>query len=269
MCERPARGLRGPARCEEHFSAKRRIPDCVECGANRTDDAPRRRAPGLCVDCASTCRVCGGPRSQLAAGRNRLCDEHLRETQRKARKRKPCRFCGAESDGKNGWAMCADCRACCRRCGAKSSDGRCRICKADYNRKRYRVQMGIPLDARSGGECEECGSDFGPAENHRTVTVIRRYCSDACRNRAKCRRRRVARAGGLVEKYAAADVFRRDGWQCRICSKSVPREARWPDSMSATIDHIFPVSLGGADILSNVQTAHLSCNIRKGNRVGV
>jgi hypothetical protein len=222
MCKSPARSLRGPARCDEHFFGKRRIPACVECGASRTDDQPRRRSPGLCVNCASSCRVCGGPRSQLARGRNRLCDDHLREAHRKARKckaRKACQLCGAESDGKNGLAMCADCRSICRNCGAKSMNGRCRMCHAEGQRQRYRVQNGLPLAIRLVGECEECGSEFGPADNHRTVTIIRRYCSTPCRDRAHCRRRRALRKKVRVERYAAAEVFARDGWVCSCVTR--------------------------------------------------
>jgi 5-methylcytosine-specific restriction endonuclease McrA len=35
--------------------------------------------------------------------------------------------------------------------------------------------------------------------------------------------------------------------------------------MAATIDHIVPVSRGGSDDPSNLQTAHMVCNSAKGD----
>lgn len=49
-------------------------------------------------------------------------------------------------------------------------------------------------------------------------------------------------------------VFARDGGQCLRCSS---RER-------LTVDHIYPVSLGGDDELNNLQTLCHSCNCKKG-----
>jgi len=38
--------------------------------------------------------------------------------------------------------------------------------------------------------------------------------------------------------------------------------------MSASLDHIFPLSLGGDHVRENVHAAHLRCNISKNNRGG-
>lgn len=56
-------------------------------------------------------------------------------------------------------------------------------------------------------------------------------------------------------KYQA-EVFARDGFRCRYCS-SVE---------NLTLDHIFPLSRGGNNDLSNLATACNSCNSSKGNR---
>lgn len=48
---------------------------------------------------------------------------------------------------------------------------------------------------------------------------------------------------------------------CALCNQPyAPGDRR-------SLDHIVPLSLGGADTRSNVQSAHFSCNTRKGNRV--
>lgn len=53
-------------------------------------------------------------------------------------------------------------------------------------------------------------------------------------------------------------VFDRDRRTCQHCGSSA----------RLTVDHIIPVSKGGADDMDNLQTLCLSCNARKGARVG-
>lgn len=55
---------------------------------------------------------------------------------------------------------------------------------------------------------------------------------------------------------------------CVVCAKKVKPELRWPHRMSASLDHIVPISKGGAHIKSNVRCAHLSCNSKKHNGPG-
>ena len=64
----------------------------------------------------------------------------------------------------------------------------------------------------------------------------------------------------------SAEVYERDRWVCGICLERVDRRLIWPDPMSPSLDHIVPLSRGGAHQLANVQCAHLSCNVRKGAR---
>lgn len=64
------------------------------------------------------------------------------------------------------------------------------------------------------------------------------------------------------------DVGKRDGWVCGLCRGLVDNGLPWPDPMSASLDHILPISKGGKHRMENVQISHLSCNLAKGNRVG-
>ena len=55
---------------------------------------------------------------------------------------------------------------------------------------------------------------------------------------------------------------------CGICGKPVDKSLRFPNPMSACIDHIIPVDKGGhpSDI-DNLQLAHLCCNRQKSNKL--
>lgn len=41
---------------------------------------------------------------------------------------------------------------------------------------------------------------------------------------------------------------------------------KYPHSRSASIDHIVPLSKGGADTKANIRLAHLGENVGRGNR---
>jgi 5-methylcytosine-specific restriction endonuclease McrA len=69
------------------------------------------------------------------------------------------------------------------------------------------------------------------------------------------------------EPYRRIEIFERDRWICQLCGDPVIQTLVHPDPGCASIDHILPISLGGDDTPDNVQLAHLSCNVAKGNIV--
>lgn len=54
-------------------------------------------------------------------------------------------------------------------------------------------------------------------------------------------------------------IYKRDGWICQYCGKSVDRE-------TASIDHVYPRSRGGGWTWLNCVTSCKACNNKKGNR---
>jgi 5-methylcytosine-specific restriction endonuclease McrA len=70
-----------------------------------------------------------------------------------------------------------------------------------------------------------------------------------------------------VARFDARTVFERDGWRCQLCGDDINPTLRFPHPLSATIDHILPLTKGGDHSLANVQTAHFRCNCMKGNRL--
>lgn len=85
--------------------------------------------------------------------------------------------------------------------------------------------------------------------------------------RKRTQQRRAAKRDPQAELIDRDDIGNRDGWRCGLCAKRVARLLAYPHPMSASLDHIVPLSLGGLHTKANVQIAHLSCNVAKGNRV--
>lgn len=89
---------------------------------------------------------------------------------------------------------------------------------------------------------------------------------DARRRDAWKAREALKRGAEGAETFSYGEVFERDEWRCGICSSQVNPELRYPDPMSASLDHIVPLAKGGAHSLANAQLAHLFCNLSKGDR---
>lgn len=84
--------------------------------------------------------------------------------------------------------------------------------------------------------------------------------------KAKSAKRRAKTLKIQVEKIKYNEIFERDLWVCNLCGKPVDKTKKYPDAMSASLDHIIPLSKGGSHTKDNVQLAHLLCNIKKGNK---
>lgn len=57
---------------------------------------------------------------------------------------------------------------------------------------------------------------------------------------------------------------------CAICGLPINKKLKFPDPMSATVDHIIPVAKGGhPSDPSNLQAAHLICNQVKGTKTTI
>lgn len=110
--------------------------------------------------------------------------------------------------------------------------------------------------------CDGCGEVF--TASHPRARWCSRKCASRHANHVKSRRRQPRIT---VEPYTDRQIYERDGWLCHLCGKVIDRELRSPHPMSASIDHLTPLALGGADAPSNVAAAHRSCNRAKGAAV--
>ena len=77
---------------------------------------------------------------------------------------------------------------------------------------------------------------------------------------------RVRKHGALSMPFRRKDVFERDNYQCRMCGCATQKHSIYlPDA--AELDHIIPLSKGGAHALYNMQTLCRRCNAIKSDRV--
>jgi hypothetical protein len=113
--------------------------------------------------------------------------------------------------------------------------------------------------------CIQCGTDCVPGIDG-VSPFASRFCSEACKRQHHGPLHRVRRA--FVADVSKAAILERDKWTCQLCGERIPRTARWPHPLSASMDHVIPLSLGGTHEPANVQSAHLGCNSTKGNRGG-
>lgn len=60
-----------------------------------------------------------------------------------------------------------------------------------------------------------------------------------------------------MDRVKRMEVFKRDDFTCRTCGAQAP-------DVVLQVDHIKPVSAGGADELDNLQTLCRACNVGKG-----
>lgn len=88
------------------------------------------------------------------------------------------------------------------------------------------------------------------------------------RRRANWHKRRALLKGATVATpFSLEDVISRGGTDCGLCGNPVDLGRIYPDPLSKSLDHVIPLSRGGAHSVENCQLAHLRCNVSKGARV--
>lgn len=151
---------------------------------------------------------------------------------------------------------------------------------AQCNRYHARMSLYCSVECKPSAyqpiiacECKACGTQFDRAAQGTT----RYFCSALCQATAhrrskrpgKKRRRALERGSLIAERVDPTRVFDRDAWKCGSCGKATPKDKRGTYHPRAPeLDHIIPVSLGGAHTYSNTQCLCRSCNAKKGAKIG-
>ena len=116
--------------------------------------------------------------------------------------------------------------------------------------------------------CRECGAstttEYGSPKHV--------YCSDAChrkyRNRRKKYKRKARKRATLTYSHVVPrDIFARDGWRCYICGVPTPPYLRGTQAYNAPeLEHVVPLSKGGAHSAENLACACRRCNGAKSDQ---
>jgi 5-methylcytosine-specific restriction endonuclease McrA len=148
-------------------------------------------------------------------------------------------------------------------------------------RKQERIEIRAQkLAALNIRQCKTCGKDY-----YRKIG--RQYCSKECRPSLKEKNReyrRKARKAGTIprpkdkkraEFYGVAyehvnpeDIYIACDAACHVCKAELDWNKRGSYDLDAPeIDHIHPISKGGAHIRENLALICRHCNIKKSNNV--
>lgn len=163
---------------------------------------------------------------------------------------------------KSGAYVCHECRKLAKRAARQRAGGESleqRSTRLSAERAERKATRRAELQRQAA---ERAANRLSPEERtKRSVDRQReRYNTDPeyqARIKAKKIRRKRAMEGTRVEPVSTLAVAERDGWRCGICGKRVTR-ATW------SLDHIVPLSRGGAHVYANVTLAHRRCNSRRG-----
>jgi hypothetical protein len=251
---------------------------CQQCGIQFTRETIRGRPP---LFCSVVCRQ----RADLDRknGRNagehfyycRVCHQVIVSTVRKS----GARYCSPECE----WKVCQ-----CALCGENYRQRRgdrnpTAFCSKEcrYN-SRYLTKSRKAASLRPVYYCKHCGKQIENAGRPDKISYCSRECYhmhrsgkmpkplgyDPKRSRHDADTRRREREGTKgTPVYIRRMVAERDNWVCQLCGLPVDASLRFPNRMSATVDHVVPLAKGGSKDIANLQCAHLGCNSRKKDRI--
>jgi hypothetical protein len=232
-----------------HYSGSVELPKrhtaCVECGA------PTRAAKSVGTKpkyCSNKCRTLVNQRKYIESGK--YDDLLARRRNTNAAKPLPVHIC--------------------LQCGGsfESTHRRSKFCSPKCSNKH--------TDANNPKRCTEPDCDRGVRAKGMCSMHWRRKARADGREanpawtesrKASYHKRRAQKIGTQVEDLRPIDIYERDIWLCGLCVTPVDPDCAWPDPMSPSLDHVLPLSKGGTHTYENVQLAHLTCNVSKGNRI--
>lgn len=130
-------------------------------------------------------------------------------------------------------------------------EGICSGCKCDFQHTKGKLASFCP-------ECKDM---------RKVLSRVRYEQSDkgkAAYARLLAKRKERMQGGEKIKKL---NIFKRDGWHCRICGvHTPPMHMRTSFPTAPELDHIVSLARGGKHVASNVQLACAKCNRMKGDR---
>jgi len=158
----------------------------------------------------------------------------------------------------------------CPQCGAtfEAQFAQRRFCSNDCLQLRHH-----PAKPVAERQCPVCATAFMVAGNHQ-----RKFCSKRCKDWDEARQPytkaynaeyRARKRTQSVERVKPELVLERDGHICQLCFEPVDLTVGPRHRLAPSLDHIVPISKGGAHSYANIQLAHIGCNAKKCDRLEV
>lgn len=238
-CETPTSAKSARGMCARHYGYWLRtgsaVKPCAGCG-----EPLNQRLAKYCSDsCKPRCSVDGCVGVVRKRG---WCASHYAQQQRTGEAPEPFKY---------KWNDLVPCL----NCGAVLDNPMHRRFCTDNCRVTYNLHCG-PRPTTTN--CVACGIEIDlTARNKRGQ--IRRANVKLCR---------PCKWAYAKYKMSAGELAERDGTDCGICGQAVDMTLSRADGLDCpSVDHVLPRSLGGSHDPSNLQLAHLVCNMRKSDRV--
>ena len=252
-CERPVY-VKKRQLCQSHYnrltyagttSSSPAVPSCLHCGAANPPARSKGPAPSYC---SAKCRRDAAYARTVSSGRyDLIAAKRRREIEARPPVLVACSWCSRDFErGRVDNAFCST---------------RCYNKHLDLNNPKRCSDDGCERGVRAKGLCAMHWRRKARADGREANPAW-----DEGR-KANYHKRRAQKRGTQVEDLRPIDIYERDIWLCGLCVTPVDPDCAWPDPMSPSLDHILPLSKGGTHTYENVQLAHLTCNVSKGNRI--
>ena len=147
----------------------------------------------------------------------------------------------------------------------------CRACRSTYNKKRYlqdpeHHERVLAQGRKWRASNPDYPSEWAAENKERVINAHREWRANNrekdVKAHAKSNQIRRARKQGVeFDRTVSLDsAYERFHGMCGICLKPCLRQ-------DASLDHVHPLSKGGAHTWDNIQLAHRTCNSRKGVKI--
>jgi len=132
------------------------------------------------------------------------------------------------------------------------------------NRDRIRSEWQARQDAEARTRARQRTRAWARANPERRAEMRRAWArANPEKVSARGRRRRARQRGVPADTVYIAELLQEQKFRCSLCQKRINPKIKYPDSMSASIDHVIPLSQGGTGERSNLRAAHMGCNSAK------
>lgn len=283
------------ARREKALNSPAQVRFCAKCGGVKTPQRDICKSSGIgykcksCVNASRRGRVLTPEQRELKRAKdrrfkpkkeNRQIVEQKRRESEKHKEWKEQYYSAkrakriAERVSSNIGAMCVVTPVACAKCGkneVRRGDLSHRPIGARFCSEHSKVNAvtGLIISIRQV-QCRKCGSQYDGKHRNKMCPTC---ALSSIREKQRAYRRAQPRKDDRVRKYGAIripfrrkDVFERDRYRCRMCGCATQKHSIYlPDA--AELDHIIPLSKGGAHALYNMQTLCRRCNAIKSDRV--